>query len=112
MQHDRRISDEEEEEEVEKDEEDEEEKEDEDGSEESNVGQDKDEEGEENNNDEDKLASQSDVLPLKLKPEKHRKLDLNIPATDREVTQQSPSAHQSLLDIGGMQSELQKPTPL
>jgi hypothetical protein len=121
MQHNCRTFDEEEEEEQK----DEEEEEDDDGSKESNVGQDKDEdkdndenndededeyndkdkEGEENSNDEDKSASESDVSPLKLKPEKRCKLDPDIPAADREVTEQSPSAHQSLLDIGGMQSE-------
>jgi hypothetical protein len=126
MQHDCRTSDEEEEEQN-----DEEEEEDDDGNKESNVGQDEDEdqdkgkdndededndedkdedndedkEGEENNNDEDKLSSESDVLPLKLKPRKRHRLDSDIPATDREVTEQCPSAHQSLLDISGMQRE-------
>jgi hypothetical protein len=106
------------------------EEEDDDGNKESNVGQDEDEDedkGEdnnededndedkdednnedkegENNNDEDKLSSESDMSPLKLKPTKCRRLDSDIPATDREVTEQCPSAHQSLLDISGMQGE-------
>jgi hypothetical protein len=51
------------------------------------------------------LASQSDVSLQKLKLEKRRRLDPDIPAVDREVTQQSLSAHQSFLDIGSMQIE-------
>jgi hypothetical protein len=112
MQQDCRIFEEEKEVEKKKEEEDEEEEKEEDGSEESNIGQeeekedkDEDEGGEENNNDEDKLASQSDVSLQKLKLEKRRRLDPDIPAVDREVTQQSLSAHQSFLDIGSMQIE-------